>query len=117
MGLNIAKLVSINIMTRVIVDVDATDEEVLEAAKANFHFQVDNELSENLELIQEDTEVPFSLTDATNIALTELKANLSSVVTPESFKSVISNRVKELLGDVDTNEFDLEWDRITSQVI
>lgn len=57
--MKVAKLVYISMMTRVIVDEGATDEEILEAAKPRFIDKVETELDENLESIGEDAECPY----------------------------------------------------------
>lgn len=55
-----AKLVTISLMTRVIVDEDATDEQILDAAKSNFLDKINNnELMENLDEIVDDNECPY----------------------------------------------------------
>lgn len=53
------KLVYVSLMTRVVVDVDATDEEILEAARPKLLEKVNTELMENLEDIVDDIECPF----------------------------------------------------------
>jgi hypothetical protein len=60
--MKVAKLVYVSFMTRVIVDEDATEEEILGAARPNFIEKVQTELSENLEEITDDTEMPFGET-------------------------------------------------------
>ena len=56
----VAKLVAISLMTRVIVDEDATDEQIVQEAKKNFQAKLDNnELMDNLESIENDEEIPF----------------------------------------------------------
>jgi hypothetical protein len=56
----VAKVVTISLMTRVIVDENATDEQIVDAAKSKFIEKINNnELMENLEDIVEDTECPF----------------------------------------------------------
>lgn len=52
----VIKIVSVSLMTRVTVDSNATEAEILDAAKSNFHSQVDNELGEHLDqIIQENS--------------------------------------------------------------
>ena len=58
----VAKLVCISLMTRVIVDEDETDIGILNAARPHFIDRVNNELSENLESIEDDEEMPFDST-------------------------------------------------------
>lgn len=55
----IAKLVCVSLMTRVIVDESATDEQILEQAKSQFITKVHTELHENLESIEDDEEMPY----------------------------------------------------------
>lgn len=55
----VAKLVTVSLMTRVIVDRDATEAQVLDAARQNFIDKVKNELGESLEEIKPDTECPY----------------------------------------------------------
>lgn len=57
--MKVAKLVYISMATRVVVDENATDEQILEASKANFIQKVQTELGENLEVIEDDYEVPY----------------------------------------------------------
>jgi hypothetical protein len=54
----VAKLVYVSLATRVVVDSDATDEQILEIAKANFLEKVNTELGEHLEEIIDDEECP-----------------------------------------------------------
>ena len=60
----VAKLVTITLKTRVIVDVDASEEEIMQEAKSDFQDKLDNdELIENLDSIEDDEECPFSEED------------------------------------------------------
>lgn len=60
----VAKLVTITLITRVIVDVNETDEDTLAEAKQGFQYKLNNdELSENLISIEIDTESPYSYDD------------------------------------------------------
>lgn len=54
----VAKLVTISLMTRVVVDENASDENIMEIAKQKFIEKVKNEALENLEEIVDDTECP-----------------------------------------------------------
>jgi rubrerythrin len=56
----IAKLVYFMFVTRVVVEDTATDEEMIEASKPSMLEKVKNELSENLDMIQDDLEVPYN---------------------------------------------------------
>ena len=62
----VAKLVMVSLMIRVIVDENATYEEILNAAKPMFKAKVESELLENLEVIEDDAECPYGtfITDA-----------------------------------------------------
>ena len=54
----VAKIVCVSLMTRVIVDEDATDEQIAELAKGKFIEKIEGELLENLEEIYYDEECP-----------------------------------------------------------
>lgn len=58
--MKVAKLVAVSFLTRVVVEENATEEEVLEKAKSNFAFKIEDELSENLEYIVDDIECPYN---------------------------------------------------------
>ena len=58
-----AKLVYVSFITRILVDDNATEEDILDAAKNEFYIKVKNELSENLDKIIDDTECPFGTFD------------------------------------------------------
>lgn len=55
----ISKLVMVSLMTRVIVDDSATDEEILRLAKPHFIDKINMELGEHLESIEDDSECPY----------------------------------------------------------
>jgi len=55
----VAKLVYMSMVTRVIVDEDATEDQIIQASKDSFVEKVLNELGENLEEIVDDEEVPY----------------------------------------------------------
>jgi hypothetical protein len=56
----VAKLVMVSLMTRVIVDENATDEEIISASYKGFQAKLDNrELGDNLESIEDDEELPY----------------------------------------------------------
>jgi hypothetical protein len=55
----VVKLVYVSLMTRVVVDDNATDEQIVEAARSKFIDKVTNELFENLEDIVDDKECPY----------------------------------------------------------
>lgn len=54
----VAKLVYVSLATRVVVDENATDEQILEIAKGHFLEKVNTELGEHLEEIIDDEECP-----------------------------------------------------------
>ena len=55
----VAKLVYFSLMTRVIVDEAATDEEIVEACRPKIRQIIKDDLHENLESIEDDEEMPF----------------------------------------------------------
>jgi hypothetical protein len=55
----VAKLVYTSFVTRVIVDENATDDEIISVAKYKLHDIIIDEFSENLEKIVDDTECPY----------------------------------------------------------
>ena len=55
-----AVLVSFSLMTRVIVDENATDEEIIAKARPRIQAKINNdELGDNLEDIEDDEEIPY----------------------------------------------------------
>lgn len=59
----VAKLVAISLLTRVIVDENATEEEILEKAVPKFMEKVNQEIGEHLEYITDDEECPYGTFD------------------------------------------------------
>lgn len=55
----VAKLVAYTFMTRVVVDEDASDEQIINASKRMIKLKVQNELGENLLSIEDDKECPI----------------------------------------------------------
>lgn len=56
----VAKLVVFSLMTRVIVDENATDDEIVAKARPRIQAKIDNdELIENIESIDNDNEIPY----------------------------------------------------------
>jgi hypothetical protein len=55
----VAKLVSVSLMTRVIVDENASESEILELAGIKLAEKIQNELTEHLESIEDDIECPY----------------------------------------------------------
>jgi len=56
-----AKLVKVSLMTRVVVGDNATEEEILEASKAQLVDKIMNELGDNVEEVEDDEEMPYGL--------------------------------------------------------
>lgn len=54
----VAKLVDVSLRTRVVVNANSTDEEIVQIAKPKFLDKIHNELMENLEEIYNDDEIP-----------------------------------------------------------
>ena len=55
----VAKLVAYSFMTRVVVDEDATEKQIIDASKRMIKLKVQDELGENLESIEDDEECPI----------------------------------------------------------
>ena len=62
----VAKLVSVSLITRVIVDENATEEQILNEAKDSFLDKIYRELGEHVEDIADDTECPYDKEFDTN---------------------------------------------------
>ena len=57
--MKVAKLVSCSLMTRVLVDENATVEEIIRNSKHRFVNIINNELGSNIEDIKDDEECPY----------------------------------------------------------
>ena len=57
--MKVAKLVYVSLMTRVIVDDDATEAQILDVAKPRLIYTMNSDLSEIIEEIVDDEEVPY----------------------------------------------------------
>lgn len=59
--MKVAKLVAISLMTRVIVDENATEYDIIKQAKSQFmdNIQTDG-ISDNIEFIENDTDCPYA---------------------------------------------------------
>ena len=55
----VAKLITVSLMTRVIVDENASESEILELAGIKLSEKIQNDLRENLEGIEDDIECPY----------------------------------------------------------
>ncbi len=63
--MKVAKLVMFSLMTRVLVDENATDDEIIAASYAGIQDKIDNrELGDNLESIEDDEECPCGTFDS-----------------------------------------------------
>jgi hypothetical protein len=63
----VAKLIEVSLMVRVIVDENATEEQIIAASYDKFQDKLDNrELGDNLVSIEDDTECPFGSFDTDN---------------------------------------------------
>lgn len=56
---NVAKLVTVSLMTRVIVDENATEQEIIDAARSRFIDKIETDLGDNIEEIFDDDECPY----------------------------------------------------------
>lgn len=57
--MKVAKLVAVSLLTRVVVDENSTDEEIMEKAKSKFVEKINSEIGEHLEYIVDDEECPY----------------------------------------------------------
>lgn len=55
----VAKLVCVSLMTRVIVDENASEADILELAGVKLAEKIQNELTEHVESIEDDIECPY----------------------------------------------------------
>jgi hypothetical protein len=56
----VAKLVTITMSTRVIVDENASESDIIELASIRMSEKIQHEFNENLESIEDDTECPYN---------------------------------------------------------
>jgi len=56
-----SKLVYVSLVTRVVVDDNASDDLILECAKVKLIDKITNELHENVEDIVDDVEIPYDV--------------------------------------------------------
>mgnify|MGYP000563161168 CR=1 FL=1 len=56
----VAKLVYMSMVTRVVVDEDATEEQIIEASRSQFTDKLRSDLYENIEEIVDDVEMPYN---------------------------------------------------------
>lgn len=73
--MKVAKLVYYSFMTRVVVDEDATESQIVLASKKNMLAKVNIELGENLEEISSDDECPFGTFPADNPSIDRVILN------------------------------------------
>jgi hypothetical protein len=55
----VAKLVTVTMTTRIIVDENATEEQIIELASIKMSEKIQEEFNQNIESIQDDTECPY----------------------------------------------------------
>jgi hypothetical protein len=60
MRMKVAKLVYVDLLTRVVVHDDATDDEIIACARQGLINKVLHELNENVTEIKDDTEMPYN---------------------------------------------------------
>ena len=58
--MKVAKLVTASVMTRVVVDSNATQEQIIEAAKGNLVRNLNDNIHDNVEEVVDDIECPYS---------------------------------------------------------
>jgi hypothetical protein len=64
--MKVAKIVKVCLVTRVVVEENATQEEILQKCGMAFKLQVNEELSEHLDSIEPDVECPFGTLPSDN---------------------------------------------------
>ena len=57
--MKVAKLVSVSLTTRVIVEEGTSDEDILIKAQDRLIYKIETEINEHLESIEDDTECPY----------------------------------------------------------
>lgn len=77
----VAKLVYVTLLTRVVVDTSASEDELLNIAKNKLIDKIKYELNENVEKIIDDTECPYGTLDVERQGFIKLKDN--SIITIE----------------------------------
>jgi len=98
----VAKLVCFSLMTRVIVDEDATDDDIIKACYPRIQAKIDNrELGDNLEEIDDDEECPAGTFDDD----IKLEGNYSSV-----HNFIDSNNLKEKAEELFGENWEAEND-------
>jgi hypothetical protein len=56
----VAKLVGVSLLTRVVVENYATEDEIIKKAKQNFRTQLENDIGDNIDIIENDEECPYN---------------------------------------------------------
>ncbi len=59
MSKKVAKLVDVSLRTRVIVDKNATEDEIIQQSKQKFIDTINTSLGDNIEDIEDDDECPY----------------------------------------------------------
>lgn len=57
--MKVAKLVYVSLVTRVVVDENATENQIIAAAKPKLIYKIVDEILEHIEDIEDDTECPY----------------------------------------------------------
>jgi hypothetical protein len=65
--MKVAKLVSCSLITRVIVDENSTNDEIIRNSKHHFINIINDSLGDNIELIEDDEECPYEEGEEYNI--------------------------------------------------
>ena len=61
--MKVAKLVLASLMVRVVVDSEASEDDIIKQSRAKFHDQIDDSLGDNIEEIINDLECPVDEED------------------------------------------------------
>ncbi len=123
--MKVAKLVSVSVMTRVIVENTASDEEIMEVALIKLSENLMNSPNENVDEIKDDTECPYIMGEEFSLAIGD------SVIAPDpkpdgtdlwnhgdwegtiiDIKPDTDESLYASVQDGDGNVFDISLDRI-----
>jgi len=77
--MKVAKLVKVTLITRVIVDVNATEQDIMELAIPKLSENLMDSPFENIDEIVEDTECPYTIDDSIDGGMIEKASNLLSM--------------------------------------
>lgn len=96
--MKVAKLVYVSLLTRVLVEETATDEQIILEAKKGLQAQLDNDLSDNVEKIENDTECPFGT----------LVSDTDPIEYTEAITKVEFDEFRKVLKELDLNAYNDE---------